>query len=108
MNCSLALLNSPTSSAGVRNSAAMVSMINGKSFLRHLARTSSDCTPTLKLISAPTFSNFSEMANLSSDLVPRSSIIPDRVGIAMLPEPTMASPAGNTPMMMTTSLTLLR
>ena len=56
------------------------SMINGKSFLRHFARISRDCTPTVKLISAPTLSNFSAIANLSSALVPRSSIIPDKRG----------------------------
>ena len=81
---------------------------SGRSFFKHFARISRLCTPTAKEISAPTLSSFSAIANLSSVLVPRSSIIPVSVGIAMLPDSAMASPAGNAPKTETTSCTLVR
>ena len=80
-------------------------MTSGTSFLRHFALMPAVCVPTSNEIVAPTLSSSSVISYLSCFVVPLSNIMPTSVGIATLPSPANASPAGIEPRIVTTSFT---
>src|SRR6185312_1648644 len=106
MNSWRALSNSPTENAGVRNCSASRPTTSGKSAFRHLPSMCRTCCPALNSSAAPTPPSLFAMANLSSVVVPRSSIIAVNFATAGLspPESASASPPGKAPLILTTSL----